>query len=83
MAVEKPVVTNSTGVEAMHPEVSELLRLADDPSDFAAAVCLLLDDQQQRQELGKRGREVMARLHSWDTAAEAYELLFAELAASA
>jgi glycosyltransferase involved in cell wall biosynthesis len=82
MAVEKPVVTNSTGVEAMHPEVSDLLCLADNPTDFAAAVCSLLDDEAKRRRLGKEGREVMARLHSWDKAAEAYELLFAELAAS-
>jgi glycosyltransferase involved in cell wall biosynthesis len=82
MAVEKPVVTNSTGVEAMQPEVSELLCLADSPADFAAAVCALLDDKSRRRELGTKGREVMARLHSWDTATEAYERLFQELAAS-
>ena len=82
MAVEKPVVTNSTGVEAMHPEVSDLLCLADNPKDFAAAVCALLDDEGRRRQLGKDGREVMARLHSWDKAAGAYEKLFVELAAS-
>jgi glycosyltransferase involved in cell wall biosynthesis len=82
MAVEKPVVTNSTGVEAMHAEVSQLLRLADDPQDFAKAVCELLDDDAQRNQLGEHGREVMARLHSWDKAAGDYEQLFEELAAS-
>lgn len=82
LAVEKPVVTNSTGVEAMHPQVSELLCLADDPTAFAKAVCDLLDDQQRRIELGKRGREVMAEIHSWETASEKYEALFAELAGS-
>jgi glycosyltransferase involved in cell wall biosynthesis len=82
MAVEKPVVTNSTGVEAMHPQVCELLCLADDPLAFAAEVCALLDDQQRRIKLGKRGREVMADIHSWQTTAEKYEALFVELANS-
>ena len=82
MAVEKPVVTNSTGVEAMQAEVSALLCLADNPTDFAAAVCSLLDDSVRRRELGIKGREVMARLHSWDTATEAYERLFQELVTS-
>ena len=82
MAVEKPVVTNSTGVEAMHPLVSELLCLADNEVAFAKQVCDLLDDQQRRIDLGKRGRQVMADIHSWETAAEKYEALFAELARS-
>jgi glycosyltransferase involved in cell wall biosynthesis len=82
MAVEKPVVTNSTGVEAMQPEVRDLLYLADNPADFAATVCSLLDNPARRRELGTKGRAVMARLHSWETAAEAYERLFEELAAS-
>ncbi|MDA0666814.1 MAG: glycosyltransferase family 4 protein [Planctomycetota bacterium] len=82
MAVEKPVVTNSTGVEAMHDEVRELLVIADEDHDFATAVSDLLDDPERRAKLGHHGREVMGRLHSWDAAAEAYERLFEELAAS-
>lgn len=82
MAVEKPVVTNSTGTEAMHPEVRALLQLADEPQAFADTVCALLEDPQRRRELGQRGRQVMARLHSWDTAAEAYEMVFAGLCGS-
>jgi glycosyltransferase involved in cell wall biosynthesis len=82
MAVEKPVVTNATGVEAMHPDVAALLTLAEGDRDFADAVSSLLDDPERRRELGRRGRETMARLHSWDAAAEAYEALFERLAAS-
>jgi len=82
MAVEKPVVTNSTGVEAMAPEVRDLLCIADTSAGFAAEICTLLEDPSRRRNLGVRGREVMARLHSWDTAAEAYERLFEELAAT-
>ncbi|MFT7517050.1 MAG: glycosyltransferase involved in cell wall biosynthesis [Myxococcota bacterium] len=80
MAVEKPVVTNAMGVEAMNPQVRELLCLANDPQSFADEVCALLDDPQRRRDLGKRGRQVMAETHSWDAAAEKYEALFTELA---
>ncbi|MGB0952853.1 MAG: glycosyltransferase family 4 protein [Planctomycetota bacterium] len=82
MAVEKPVVTNTTGVEAMHDRVRELLVLADDDQAFADAVCDLLDDEARRRELGRKGREVMAEVHSWDAVAAEYEALFEELAAS-
>lgn len=82
MAVEKPVVTNTTGVEAMNDRVRELLVLADDDQAFADAVCDLLDDETRRRELGRKGREVMAEVHSWDAVAAEYEALFEELATS-
>jgi len=80
MAVEKPVVTNATGVEAMHAEVAALLTLAESSEEFAAAISDLLDQPEKRASLGKQGRETMARLHSWETAAEAYEALLERLA---
>ncbi|HEX9794137.1 MAG TPA: glycosyltransferase family 4 protein [Planctomycetota bacterium] len=80
MAMERPVVASSMGVEAMHPEVAALVRVADEPAAFAAAVCALLDDRGLRRELGRKGRNAMARLHSWETTAARYEALFAELA---
>jgi glycosyltransferase involved in cell wall biosynthesis len=80
MAVEKPVVTNATGVEAMHADVAALLTLAESNEEFAAAISDLLDQPEQRATLGKQGRETMARLHSWETAAEAYEALLQRLA---
>ncbi len=81
MAVEKPVVTNATGIEAMQPEVRELLTVANSDQEFADAVSDLLANPEKRRELGQRGRKVMADLHSWEAAAAAYESLFSELAA--
>lgn len=81
LAMEKPVVTNSTGAEAMYPEVRDLLSFAEDPEVFAERVCELLGDPESRRRIGRRGREVMARFHSWDAAASRYEELLAELAA--
>lgn len=80
MAMEKPVVTNATGAEALGPEVRALLVTGESDAELADAVCALLDDPARRRELGRRGREAMARHHSWDTAAARYEALLAELA---
>ncbi len=79
MAVEKPVVTNSMGVEAMHPQVRKLLCVADNNISFARHVCNLLDSPEDRKKLGKMGREAMGELHSWDSVANSYEKLFKEL----
>ena len=80
LAAEKPVVTSRRAAQALHPEAVELLRLADDDQDFADAVCELLERPELRRDIGRRGREVMRRHHSWEAAAAAYEALFAELA---
>lgn len=82
MAMEKPVVTNVTGLEAFAPEVRALLRVAHDDEEFAERVCDLLDAPEERRRLGRAGRALMQRLYSWEAAAERYEGLFAELAAT-
>lgn len=83
LAMEKPVVTNATGVESFDAEVRALLRAAHDDEEFADLVCDLLDSPDERRRIGAAGREAMQRLHSWDAAASRYEALFAELAATA
>ncbi len=83
LAMEKPVVTNPTGIEAFSPEVRSLLRLAHDDDEFAQHVCDLLDAPEERLRIGRAGREQMQRLHSWEAAAARYEALFVELAATA
>jgi glycosyltransferase involved in cell wall biosynthesis len=81
LAMEKPVVTNATGTEALGPEVRRLLVTGESDEELARAVSELLDDSARRRELGRLGREAMARHHSWDAAAARYEALLAELAA--
>jgi len=83
LAMEKPVVTNATGAEALRPEVRELLRLARDDDEFADHVVALLQDEEERRRLGRLGRERMQRFHSWDAAADRYEELLSELATGA
>lgn len=83
MAMEKPVVSTATGIEAMNAEVAALVQTAESDEAFAAAVAGLLDAPERRRELGRRGREAMQRHHSWDTAAARYLELLDELAGRA
>jgi glycosyltransferase involved in cell wall biosynthesis len=83
MAMEKPVVTSPTGIESFDAEMRALLRVAHDDQEFADLVCDLLDAPDERRRLGAAGRALMQRRHSWEAAAERYERLFAELAATA
>lgn len=82
MAMEKPVVTNQTGTESFSPEVRNLLRVAYDDDQFAEHVGDLLESPDERRRLGRAGRELMQRAHSWEASAQRYEALFEELAAS-
>lgn len=83
LAMEKPVVTNPTGIEAFDGEARALLRVAHDDQEFADLVCDLLDAPEERRRIGAAGRALMQRRHSWEAAAERYERLFEELAATA
>ncbi len=80
LAMERPVITNATGAEALSREVKEVLIFAETEEEFAREAGRLLDDPDRRKALGVRGRAAMARHHSWDVAAEAYERLLEELA---
>jgi len=80
LAMEKPVVTNATGAEALSSEVRDVLVLAEGDREFARRVGQLLDDPVRRRDLGAQGRAAMARHHSWDAASGVYERLLEELA---
>lgn len=82
MAMEKPVVTNQTGTESFSPEVRALLRVAYDDDQFAEHVSDLLESPDERRRIGRAGRELMQRTHSWEASAARYEALFEELAAT-
>jgi glycosyltransferase involved in cell wall biosynthesis len=80
LAMEKPVVTNPTGIESFAPELRPLLRVAHDDDEFADLVCDLLEAPEERRRIGASGRALMQRLYSWEAAAERYEALLRELA---
>ncbi len=83
LAMEKPVVTNSTGTESFDGPVRAILRVAHDDQEFADLVGDLLDSPEERRRIGAAGRALMQQRHSWEAAAARYETLFEELAATA
>lgn len=51
----------------------------DNPADFVATLDQLLDDKEELEEMGRRGREFIELWFSPGAQAEAYEALFSEL----
>jgi sugar transferase (PEP-CTERM/EpsH1 system associated) len=68
MAMGVPVVSTSIGAEGIVGVDGEHLRIADDPRAFAQAVLELLRDDPLAQRLRARGRELVERHYSWQSA---------------
>ncbi len=66
LAMGKPVVSTSVGGEGLRVKNDEHLLVADNPKDFAAAVCRLLGDEGDRRRLGKAGRALVEKEYNWE-----------------
>jgi glycosyltransferase involved in cell wall biosynthesis len=80
MALARPIVSTTLGVESLDVEAGRDLLVADDPNAFAAAVDSLLADAAERSRLAAAARAFVLDGHSWDAVAGAYRDLYAELA---
>jgi sugar transferase (PEP-CTERM/EpsH1 system associated) len=65
LALERPVVTTTVGMEGLDLEPGRDLFTADDPTDFAAAVTRLLRDPQLQQATGASGRRTVQQKYDW------------------
>jgi|SRR5579872_160455 len=65
-AAGRAVVSTSVGAEGLGAGHGEHLLIADAPQSFADAVSSLLEDQGQRQRLGKAGRELYLEKFTWE-----------------
>lgn len=76
-----PIVTTATTgcPEVVEDSVTGFL-VPHDAQALAERVIDLLADPGKRQEMGRRGRERVHRIFSWDRMAEAYARLFCEIA---
>ena len=63
-----PVVSTSVGAEGLPVRDGEHLLMADEPSDFAAAVSRLLACSNLRQQLARNGRLLLEKEFTWETA---------------
>ncbi len=71
LAMEKAMVVSSVTAEGFDGlEAGRHALIADDPADFANAVCALLDDPPRRARMGAAGRELIREHFSWSAATE-------------
>jgi glycosyltransferase involved in cell wall biosynthesis len=69
LAMQKAMVVSSVTCEGFGDIVDgQHALIADDPGDFAAAVCSLLEDPARRHELGRRGSELIRSRYTWEAA---------------
>ncbi len=70
MSMGKAIVSTSLGAEGIDTSHDRDILVADDPADFASAVCDLLDDRERRSRLGAAARELAVRQYAWARAAD-------------
>jgi len=76
MAMGAAIVATSLGAEGFPVTHGRELLLADTPGDFAQAVLHLLEDQEQRSQLGKSARRFVEATYGWDTLVPKLEALY-------
>jgi glycosyltransferase involved in cell wall biosynthesis len=80
LALGKPLVTTSRGVEGLLLDGNRPLVQADDSDGLAAGAASLLGDAAKRRRLGARARKFAAVEHSADAYARRLEATYAEVA---
>ncbi|MBK9715631.1 MAG: glycosyltransferase [Kouleothrix sp.] len=80
MAMARPIVSTTLGIEALEVVSGHDLLIADEPAAFASALLTLLRDPQSRQRLGTAGRDLVMRRYTWDACAASYDSIYSQLA---
>jgi glycosyltransferase involved in cell wall biosynthesis len=73
MAMEKPIVSTTLGVEGLPVADGEHLLLADTPETFADGVARLLTDREFATNLGTRAADLVRRKFGWQGVAKEFE----------
>jgi glycosyltransferase involved in cell wall biosynthesis len=81
LAMARPVVATTLGIEALEVTNYRELVIADQPAEFAAAVLRLLRDPEACKRMGAAGRELVVRRYTWDACATNYDAIYTQLAA--
>jgi polysaccharide biosynthesis protein PslH len=66
LAMERPVVSTTIGVEGLEVVDEQHLLIADQPAAFASAVLRLLEDRVLARRLAAEGRALVEQLYRWD-----------------
>jgi sugar transferase (PEP-CTERM/EpsH1 system associated) len=78
MAMAKPVVSTSMGIQGIDVSPNENVLVAGEPEEFARQVIELLNNAQLRQRIGSNGRKLVVTTYSWEKTAERLEEVFKE-----
>ena len=78
MALGTPVIASPSVVAGLHAVVGRDLLVADEPSDFAAAVLRLLDDRTQWRSLADHGIAYIRAYHHWETILQQITAIYAQ-----
>lgn len=82
MAMGLPVVATSPAYEGLDAPEGAGIEVADDPTEFAARIVALLQDDARRREAGRRARAYVEARHKWADHGAALEALLEGLVAS-
>jgi polysaccharide biosynthesis protein PslH len=80
LAMARPVVATTMGVEALEVTSGNELMIADTAEAFASATLALLGDTATRRRMGAAGRELVLRRYTWDACAASYDAIYSQLA---
>lgn len=78
MAIGRPVVSTTLGVEGLDVVPGEHLLIADTAADFAAAVVRLLEDRAEGARLASAARALLEARFSWRQVARQFEAICLE-----
>jgi glycosyltransferase involved in cell wall biosynthesis len=79
LATARPMVSTALGCEGLNVHPGRELLVADDPSEFAAAVATVLGDERLAADLGRRGRACVVDHYSWDSIGERLREVYEDL----
>lgn len=82
MAMGKPVVSTSVGAEGLEVANEEHILLAEAPTQFAAAIFRLMEDQGLRLRLRLAGRELASKRYGWKRLSERLGVLWSQIGAN-
>src|SRR5262249_18086671 len=80
LSMARPIVSTTVGCEGIDVEPGRHLLVADQPEEFASAVCRLLDDPAFGTRLGSAGRDLVVDRYSWQRAGQLLRDLYRQLA---
>jgi len=79
MALAKPVVTTSIGVEGIEVTPDENIVVADNPDEFADKIIYLLSNPDIAKNMGRKAREIVKKYYDWEVIGRKMNSLYNEI----